>query len=108
MSALPAPHHAIGLVDCNSMYASAEIIFRPWLRDFPTVVLSSNDGNAIARNAAAKALGIPMGAPGMRSPRSIDGGSRGFQLQLRALPGHLRSRDGPARPAGGGHGAVLN
>ena len=63
MSHLPAPSHAIGLVDCNSCYVSAETIFRPWLREVPTIVLSSNDGNAIARNMAAKALGIPMGAP---------------------------------------------
>ncbi|PXX95803.1 Y-family DNA polymerase [Halomonas sp. LBP4] len=63
MSPLPPPSRAIGLVDCNSMYASAEAIFRPWLRNSAIVVLSSNDGNAIARNAAAKALGIPMGAP---------------------------------------------
>jgi DNA polymerase V len=60
---LPSPSAPIALVDCNSCYASAETIFRPWLRDRPVVVMSSNDGNVIARSAVAKALGIAMGAP---------------------------------------------
>ena len=47
------------LVDCNSCYASCEAIFRPDLRDKPIVVLSNNDGCIVARNQAAKALGIP-------------------------------------------------
>ncbi len=46
------------LVDCNSCYASCEQIFRPDLRDKPTVVLSNNDGFVIARSKEAKALGI--------------------------------------------------
>lgn len=54
---------AYALVDCNSMYASVEVLFRPWLRDQAVVVLSANDGNAIARNRPAKALGIKMGQP---------------------------------------------
>lgn len=51
------------LADMNSAYASIETLFRPWLRQRPVVVLSSNDGNVIARNPAAKALGIAMGQP---------------------------------------------
>ena len=47
------------LVDCNSCYASCEQIFRPDLRGKPVVVLSNNDGCIVARNAEAKALGIP-------------------------------------------------
>ncbi len=47
------------LVDCNSCYASCEQIFRPDLRGQPVVVLSNNDGCIVARNAEAKALGIP-------------------------------------------------
>ena len=47
------------LVDCNSCYASCEQIFRPDLRGKPIVVLSNNDGCIVARNAEAKALGVP-------------------------------------------------
>lgn len=51
------------LIDCNNFYASCERLFRPDLQDKPIVVLSNNDGCAIARSNEAKALGIPMGAP---------------------------------------------
>ncbi|WP_374440603.1 hypothetical protein [Epilithonimonas sp.] len=51
------------LVDCNNFYASCERAFNPELNGKPVVVLSNNDGCAIARSNEAKALGIPMGAP---------------------------------------------
>ena len=51
------------LVDCNSFYCSCERAFQPRLHGKPVVVLSNNDGCAIARTSEAKALGIPMGAP---------------------------------------------
>jgi len=51
------------LVDCNSFYVSCERVFRPGLRGRPVVVLSNNDGNAVALSPEAKALGIPFGAP---------------------------------------------
>lgn len=51
------------LVDGNNFYASCERIFRPSLNGKPVVVLSNNDGCAIARSNEAKALGIAMGAP---------------------------------------------
>jgi DNA polymerase V len=38
-------------------------MFRPDLRDRPVVVLSNNDGCAIARSNEAKAMSIKMGAP---------------------------------------------
>jgi DNA polymerase V len=38
-------------------------VFRPSLNGLPVVVLSNNDGCAIARSNEAKALGIAMGAP---------------------------------------------
>jgi DNA polymerase V len=38
-----------GLIDGNSFYCSAERAFAPELRDKPLVVLSNNDGCAIAR-----------------------------------------------------------
>jgi len=52
-----------GLIDGNNFYASCERIFRPDLRNKPVVVLSNNDGCAIARSNEAKSLGIKMGQP---------------------------------------------
>ena len=51
------------LVDGNNFYVSCERVFRPSLIGRPVVVLSNNDGCAIARSNEAKALGIKMGAP---------------------------------------------
>jgi DNA polymerase V len=51
------------LVDGNNFYVSCERVFRPDLNGKPVVVLSNNDGCAIARSNEAKALGIKMGAP---------------------------------------------
>ena len=51
------------LVDGNNFYVSCERVFRPSLNNRPVVVLSNNDGCAIARSNEAKALGIAMGAP---------------------------------------------
>ena len=51
------------LADCNNFYASCERVFRPDLQGRPVIVLSSNDGCAIARSNEAKALGIKMGDP---------------------------------------------
>lgn len=51
------------LLDCNSFYCSCERVFDPALAHVPLIVMSNNDGCAIARTHEAKALGIPMGAP---------------------------------------------
>lgn len=51
------------LVDGNNFFVSCERVFRPSLDGLPVVVLSNNDGCAIARSNEAKALGIKMGAP---------------------------------------------
>ena len=53
----------LALLDGNNFYASCERVFRPSLNGRPLVVLSNNDGCAIARSEEAKALGIAMGAP---------------------------------------------
>ncbi|WPO89853.1 Y-family DNA polymerase [Chryseobacterium sp. HR92] len=53
----------IALIDGNNFYASCERIFNYEWRGRPVVVLSNNDGCAIARSNEAKALGIPMGEP---------------------------------------------
>jgi DNA polymerase V len=56
----------IALVDCNNFYASVERMFNPALKGRPIVVLSNNDGCAIARSDEAKALGIEMGTPAFK------------------------------------------
>lgn len=51
------------LVDGNNFYVSCERVFRPDLQHRPVIVLSNNDGCAIARSNEAKALGVRMGHP---------------------------------------------
>ena len=46
------------LVDCNNFFVSCERVFAPNLRKKPVVVLSNNDGCAVARSNEAKALGM--------------------------------------------------
>jgi len=40
-----------GLIDCNNFYVSCERVFRPDLEGKPVIVLSNNDGRAVARLA---------------------------------------------------------
>ncbi|QYO75610.1 Y-family DNA polymerase [Devosia salina] len=54
---------ALALIDGNSFYCSCERVFDPKLEKRPVIVLSNNDGCAVARTAEAKALGIKMGQP---------------------------------------------
>ncbi len=54
---------AYALVDGNNFYVSCERVFDPKLRDRPVIVLSNNDGCAVARSNEAKALGVKMGQP---------------------------------------------
>lgn len=58
-----AAQRIFALVDCNNFYCSCERVFDPKLRCKPVVVLSNNDGCAIARSEEAKKLGIKMGEP---------------------------------------------
>lgn len=51
------------LIDGNSFYCSCERVFNPRLIERPVIVLSNNDGCAVARTPEAKALGIKMGDP---------------------------------------------
>lgn len=53
----------IALVDVNNFYVSCERVFNPKLQGMPVVVLSNNDGCAVARSAEVKALGIKMAEP---------------------------------------------
>ncbi len=51
------------LVDVNNFYVSCERAFEPRLHNVPMVVLSNNDGCAVARSQEVKDLGIKMGQP---------------------------------------------
>jgi DNA polymerase V len=51
------------LVDVNNFYVSCERAFQPHLQNVPMVVLSNNDGCAVARSQEVKDLGIKMGQP---------------------------------------------
>src|SRR5215203_4542555 len=51
------------LIDCNNFYCSCERVFKPSLMGEALLVLSNNDGCAIARSEEAKSLGIKMGTP---------------------------------------------
>lgn len=53
----------IALIDINNCYVSCERLFQPKLNDRPVIVLSNNDGCAVARSQEAKDLGIKMGVP---------------------------------------------
>lgn len=53
----------IAISDSANFYVSAERIFNPTLKNVPVIVLSNNDGCAVARSDEAKALGIKMGEP---------------------------------------------
>lgn len=51
------------LIDVNNCYVSCERLFNPSLKNKPVIVLSNNDGCAVARSQEAKDLGIKMGVP---------------------------------------------
>ncbi|ENW78236.1 hypothetical protein F909_03922 [Acinetobacter sp. ANC 3929] len=51
------------LVDVNNCYVSCERVFNPKLNNRPVIVLSNNDGCAVARSQESKDLGIKMGVP---------------------------------------------
>lgn len=53
----------IGLIDCNNFFVSCERVFRPEVAHCPVVVMSNNDGCAVAMSNEAKALGITRGVP---------------------------------------------
>lgn len=53
----------IALCDCNNFFVSCERVFQPALHGRPVIVLSNNDGCAVALSNEAKALGIKRGDP---------------------------------------------
>lgn len=56
-------NRSIALIDVNNFYVSCERVFNPKLEGVPVVVLSNNDGCAVARSNEVKALGVKMGQP---------------------------------------------
>src|SRR5690349_11257383 len=60
------------LVDCNNFYVSCERVFQPFLEHVPVLVLSNNDGCAIARSNEVKALGVKMGTPFFQMRKLIE------------------------------------
>ncbi len=76
---------SIALIDVNNFYVSCERAFNPKLHNKPVVVLSNNDGCAIARSNEVKALGIGMGIPwfqlkGLAKQHSIVAHSSNYAL----------------------------
>jgi DNA polymerase V len=63
MSAISTHSPQFALVDVNNFYVSCERVFKPKLEGIPIVVLSNNDGCAVARSNEVKALGVKMGTP---------------------------------------------
>ncbi|HIZ87072.1 MAG TPA: Y-family DNA polymerase [Candidatus Coprenecus pullistercoris] len=63
------------LADCNNFFVSCERVFRPDLEHTPVVVLSNNDGCAIARSNEAKRMGIKMGQPMFEFRHLIESGT---------------------------------
>ena len=62
----------IGLLDCNNFFVSCERLFRPDLANKPVIVLSSNDGCAVARSNEVKELGVPMGVPYFQVKKELE------------------------------------
>ena len=54
------------LVDGNNFYVSCERVFRPSLNGKPVIVLSNNDGCAIARSNEPKPSALGWGIHGFR------------------------------------------
>ena len=58
MENAPVKRQLFALVDVNNFYVSCERVFNPALENHPVVVLSNNNGCAIARSNEVKALGV--------------------------------------------------
>jgi DNA polymerase V len=67
------------LIDCNNFYVSCERVFQPELRGKAGVVLSNNDGCAIARSQEAKDLGVKMGTPYFELEKLVQEGKLWFR-----------------------------
>lgn len=59
-------------IDCNNFYASCKRVFNLSLIGRPVIILSNNDGCAIARSEEAKDIGIKMGVPAFKIKHLIE------------------------------------
>jgi DNA polymerase V len=80
------------LVDCNNFYCSCERVFRPDLEGRAMVVLSNNDGCAVARSNESKALGIPMAEPAFKFRKLVESGQVVALSSNYTLYGDMSSR----------------
>jgi len=80
------------LVDCNNFYVSCERVFNPKLVDKPVIVLSNNDGCAVARSNEAKALGIGIGNPFFQIKSIVEGNGVHVFSSNYALYGDMSNR----------------
>lgn len=83
---------AIALIDCNNFYVSCERVFNPALVGKPVIVLSNNDGCAVARSQEAKDLGIAMGVPYFKIKSKVDKHSIQVYSSNYVLYGDMSSR----------------
>lgn len=60
------------LIDCNNFFVSCERVFNPKIQNFPTLVLSCNDGCAISRSQEVKDMGVLMGIPYFMIKKNFD------------------------------------
>lgn len=74
----------IGLIDCNNFFVSCERVFNPSLQNRPVIVLSNNDGCAVAISNEAKALGIKRGVPFYQIKSIVE------QNNIAVLSGNMR------------------
>lgn len=74
----------IGLIDCNNFFVSCERVFNPSLLNRPVIVLSNNDGCAVAISNEAKALGIKRGVPFYQIKSIVE------QYNIAVLSGNMR------------------
>ena len=81
----------IALIDCNNFYVSCERVFDPALHRKPVIVLSNNDGCAIARSEEAKSLGIQMAQPAFMLTREVASEVKMFSSNY-ALYGDMSAR----------------
>lgn len=80
------------LVDCNNFFVSCERVFQPELEGRPVIVLSNNDGCAVARSNEAKAMGIKMGTPFFQLKHFVDSGRLEVRSSNYKLYGDMSER----------------
>ena len=80
------------LADCNNFYVSCERVFKPELNGKPVIVLSNNDGCAVARSNEVKTLGVKMGVPFFKLKHIIKNNNINVFSSNYALYGDMSNR----------------